>query len=179
MITASTIVFVALGAIFAYSFYAVLVAGQLSLGQAGFASLAAFTAAAVTPDPDPIGDLPALLRAVLIGMAVGAAAALLPGLPPMRVRGVFLAIATLGFAEAVRILMLNQEWTGGANGLPVPRVVTPAIAWLALILVGYWFWRMGPSRYGRALAAIREDELAARAMGVDVGRHRLAAFVTA
>jgi len=179
MITASTIVFVALGAIFAYSFYAVLVAGQLSLGQAGFASLAAFTAAAVTPDPDQIGDLPALLLAVLIGMAVGAAAALLLGLPTMRLRGVFLAIATLGFAEAVRILMLNQEWTGGANGLPVPRVVTPAIAWLALILVGYWFWRMGPSRYGRALAAIREDELAARAMGVDVGRHRLAAFVTA
>jgi branched-chain amino acid transport system permease protein len=53
------------------------------------------------------------------------------------------------------------------------------MAWTALAVVGYWFWRMGRSRYGRALEAIREDELAARSMGIDVGRHRLAAFVTA
>ncbi|MFC7623767.1 ATP-binding cassette domain-containing protein [Microlunatus sp. GCM10028923] len=179
MITDSTLVFIALGAIFAFSFYAVLVAGQLSLGQAGFASLAAFTAAALTPDPDQIGDLPALLIAIVIGMAVGSAAALLLGLPTMHLRGVFLAIATLGFAEAVRILILNQSWTGGANGMNVPKILTPGIAWVILIVVAYWFWRMAPSRYGRALVAIREDELAARAMGVDVGRHRLSAFVTA
>jgi branched-chain amino acid transport system permease protein len=52
------------------------------------------------------------------------------------------------------------------------------MAWAALAVVAYWFWRMGRSRYGRALEAIREDELAARSMGIDVGRHRLAAFVT-
>ncbi|GAB3749694.1 branched-chain amino acid ABC transporter ATP-binding protein/permease [Microlunatus parietis] len=179
MITDSTLVFIALGAIFAFSFYAVLVAGQLSLGQAGFASLAAFTAAALTPDPDQIGDLPALLIAIVIGMAVGSAAALLLGLPTMHLRRVFLAIATLGFAEAVRIVILNQSWTGGANGMNVPKILTPGIAWVILVVVAYWFWRMAPSRYGRALVAIREDELAARAMGVDVGRHRLSAFVTA
>ncbi len=178
MITDSTLVFIALGAIFAFSFYAVLVAGQLSLGQAGFASMAAFTSAALVPDPDVIGDLPALLIAIAIGMVVGAVAAVLLGLPTMHLRGVFLAIATLGFAEAVRILVLNQSWTGGANGMSVPKILTPGVAWVILILVAYWFWRMGPSRYGRALAAIREDELAARAMGVDVGRHRLSAFVT-
>jgi branched-chain amino acid transport system permease protein len=176
---ATTLTFIALGAIFAYSFYAVLIAGQLSLGQAGFASLAAFSAASLAPSGDDVGDLPALLIAVAIGMAVGALAAVVLGLPTMHLRGVFLAIATLGFAEAVRVVLLNSEWTGGAQGLAVPRILTVGIAWIALAVVAYWFWRMGRSRYGRALEAIREDELAARSMGIDVGRHRLAAFITA
>ena len=179
MISDSTLVFIALGAIFAYSFYAVLVAGQLSLGQAGFASMAAFSSAVLAPDPDEFGDLPTLLVAIAIGMAVGALAAVVLGLPTMHLRGVFLAIATLGFAEAVRILILNQEWTGGAQGMRVPKVVDPIMAWVILAVVAYWFARMSRSRYGRALEAIREDELAARAMGIDVGRHRLAAFVNA
>jgi branched-chain amino acid transport system permease protein len=63
--------------------------------------------------------------------------------------------------------------------MTVPKVVTPAIAWAVLAVVAYWFWRSGPTRYGRALEAIREDELAAGAMGIDVGRHRLGAFATA
>ncbi|WP_448615873.1 branched-chain amino acid ABC transporter ATP-binding protein/permease [Modestobacter sp. URMC 112] len=176
---ATPLTFVALGAIFAYSFYAVLIAGQLSLGQAGFAALGAFAGAGLGPSPDDVGDVPALLVAIVIGMAVGALAAVVLGLPTMHLRGVFLAIATLGFAEAVRIVLLNSEWTGGAQGLSVPRVLTVGMAWTALAVVAYWFWRMGRSRFGRALEAIREDELAARAMGVDVGRHRLAAFVTA
>lgn len=175
----SVLVFIALNGIMAASFYAVLVAGQLSLGQAGFAAIGGFTAAALAPSPDDIGDVPALIIAILIGMTIGALAAALLGLPTMHLRGVFLAIATLGFAEAVRILLINSEWTGGANGMPVPRVVTPIIAWILLAVVLYWFWRQGPSRYGRALSAIREDELAARAMGINVGRHRLSAFVTA
>ncbi|WP_104522842.1 branched-chain amino acid ABC transporter ATP-binding protein/permease [Blastococcus atacamensis] len=175
---ATTLTFIALGAIFAYSFYAVLIAGQLSLGQAGFASLAAFSAVALAPSAADVGDVPALLTAIVIGMGVGAAASIVLGLPTMHLRGVFLAIATLGFAEAVRVVLLNAEWTGGAQGLGVPRVLTVGMAWTALAVVAYWFWRMGGSRYGRALEAIREDELAARAMGIDVGRHRLAAFVT-
>ncbi|MDO5739336.1 MAG: branched-chain amino acid ABC transporter ATP-binding protein/permease [Ornithinimicrobium sp.] len=175
----AVVVFIALNAILAYSFYAVLVAGELSLGQAGFAALGGFTAAAWAPSPAEIGELPSLLVAIVIGMVVGSVAAIVLGLPTMHLRGVFLAIATLGFAEAVRILLINAEWTGGANGMSVPKVVTPLIAWVALALVVYWFWRQGPSSFGRALAAIREDELAARAMGIDVGRHRLAAFTAA
>lgn len=178
MFTESTIVFIALGAIFAFSFYAVLVAGQLSLGQAGFAGLAAFVAVALAPDPDAVGDVPALLIALVIGIGVGAATAVLLGLPTMHLRGVFLAIATLGFAEAMRILIINMEWTGGAQGTSVPKIVTPLMAWAVVLVLAYVFWRQGPSRYGRALAAIREDELAARAMGIDVGRHRLGAFIT-
>ncbi len=179
MLGDATITFIALGGVFAFSFYAVLVAGQLSLGQAGFAALAAYGAVVLAPGPDEIGDIPALLLAIAVGTLIGAAAAVVLGLPTMHLRGVFLAIATLGFAEAVRILVVNSETLGGAQGLQVPKVVTPTIAWICLLLVAYWFWRQGPSRYGRALAAIREDELAARAMGIDVGRHRLQAFVTA
>lgn len=179
MLTESTITFIALGAIFAYSFYAVLVAGQLSLGQAGFASLAAFISASLAPSPDAVGAIPALLVAIGIGMVVGSIAAVVLGLPTMHLRGVFLAIATLAFAEAVRILLLNQDWTGGAEGMAVPKILTPTFAWVVLALVAYWFARQGRSRYGRALEAIREDELAARAMGIDVGRHRLSAFVAA
>ncbi|GAB3171417.1 branched-chain amino acid ABC transporter ATP-binding protein/permease [Myceligenerans halotolerans] len=179
MFTDSTLVFVALAGIFAFSFYAVLVAGQLSLGQAGFAALAAYASAVLAPDPAEAGDAVTLVVALGIGVVVGAVAAVLLGLPTMRLRGVFLAIATLGFAEAVRILLVNAEWTGGAQGMSVPKIVTPGIAWALLAVVAYLFWRQGPTRYGRALAAIREDELAARATGIDVGAHRLTAFVTA
>ena len=179
LLSPSTLVFIALGAIFAYSFYAVLVAGQLSLAQAGFAALAAFSAVVVAPKPADVGPWATLAIALVVGMVVGAAAAFVLGLPTMRLRGVFLAIATLAFAEAVRILIINMEWTGGASGMRVPKILTPGVAWFLLALVAYWFWRQGPSRHGRALEAIREDELAARAMGIDVGRHRMLAFVTA
>ncbi|MDQ3383490.1 MAG: ABC transporter, partial [Actinomycetota bacterium] len=81
MLGEATLVFIALGGIFAYSFYAVLVAGQLSLGQAGFAALAAFIAASLAPAAGDVGDVPALLAAIAIGMTVGAVAAVLLGLP--------------------------------------------------------------------------------------------------
>jgi len=177
--TESTLVFIALNGIFAFSFYAVLIAGQLSLAQAGFAGIAAFAAVSIAPAPTEWGPVPTLLFSIAVGMAVGALAALILGLPTMRLRGVFLAIATLGFAEAIRIFILNSEWTGGAQGMSVPKILNPAIAWIVLAIVTYWFWRQARSRYGRALEAIREDELAARSIGINVGGHRLTAFLTA
>ena len=173
----STLTLIALTAIFAYSFYAVLMAGQLSLGQAGLASLGGFSATLVVPE-EPIGGLSQLVVGIPAGMLVGAGVAFLLGLPVMRLRGVFLAIATLGFGEMVRIVLINAEWTGGAQGTVVPKLVTPGIAWIALLLVVYWFWRLSGSRLGHALSAVREDELAARAMGIDISRHRMIAFVT-
>ena len=173
----ATLTLIALTAVFAYSFYAVLMAGQLSLGQAGLASLAGFSATLVVPD-EPVAGLSPLVVGLPVGVLVGALVAFLLGLPVMRLRGVFLAIATLGFAEMVRIVLINAEWTGGAQGTVLPKLVTPGIAWTCLAVVVYGFWRLGGSRLGRALAAVREDELAARAMGVDVTRHRMTAFVT-
>ena len=173
----ATLTLIALSAIFAYSFYAVLMAGQLSLGQAGLASLAGFSATLVVPD-EPVAGLSPLVVGLPVGVLVGAGVAFLLGLPVMRLRGVFLAIATLAFAEMVRIVLINAEWTGGAQGTVLPKLVTPGIAWTCLAVVVYGFWRLGGSRLGRALAAVREDELAARSMGVDVTRTRMTAFVT-
>lgn len=176
---ASLLAFIALTGILAYSFYAVLIAGQLSLAQVGLASLAAFTSSLVVPSEPLFGVVPPLLVGVVFGMAVGAIAAFVLGLPVMRLRGVFLAIATLAFGEMVRIFLINQSWTNGAQGLSFPKLVGPELAWVALALVAFWFWRMSGSRMGRAFAAIREDELAATTMGIDVTRYRMASFVVA
>jgi branched-chain amino acid transport system permease protein len=168
----SAVVFVGINGILAFSMYAVLIAGQLSLAQAGFASIAAYTSAVLTMEaglPFPV--------VLVIGMAVAAGAALLLGLPVLRLRGVFLAIATIGFGEVVRITALNLDVTGGAIGLrPIPRLTQLWHVYLALGTCAYLFWRMRPSRLGRSLAALKEDEVAARAMGIDTVRVKLFAF---
>lgn len=169
----AVIVFVAINGVLAYSMYAVLIAGQLSLAQAAFASIAAYTSALLTIH---LGW--PLLAVTIAGVLAGALAAFLLGLPVLRLRGVFLAIATLGFGEMVRILVLNLEVTGGAQGLRgIPKVVGVWQAWLALAVCAWFFARLGPSRRGLGLAALRQDETAASAMGVDVVRYRMFAFV--
>jgi len=168
----AVLVFMAINGVLAFSMYAVLIAGQLSLAQAAFASIAAYTSALLTIHlglPFPL--------VVVVGVSVGAVVALLLGLPVLRLRGVFLAIATIGFGEMVRIVALNLDITGGAIGLrPIPKVVTLWQAYLALALCACFFWRLRPSKLGRGLAALREDEVAARAMGIDVVRYKLFAF---
>lgn len=169
----AALVFVAINGVLAFSMYAVLIAGQLSLAQAALASIGAYTSALITMNlgwPFPV--------VVVIGVCVGAVTALLLGLPVLRLRGVFLAIATIGFGEMVRILALNLDITGGAIGLrPIPKVVGLWHAYVALALCAYFFWRLRPSKLGRGLAALREDEIAARAMGIDVVRYKLFAFM--
>lgn len=173
------ITLIALTAILAYSFYAVLLAGQLSLAQIGLASLAAFTSILVVPEEPLFGVIPPLVIGIVFGMAVGMIAAFILGLPVVRLRGVFLAIATLAFAEMVRIFLINQSWTNGAQGMSFPKLVGPITAWVLLILVAFWFWRLSGSRLGRTFDAIREDELAALSMGINVARYRMASFVIA
>ncbi len=115
---------IGLAVVFAFSFYAVLYAGQLSLAQAGFASIGGFTAAAlIHEDTRLLGFVPPLVSALVIGAIVGAVIAFVLGLPVLRLRGVYLAIATLGFGEVVRIVFINSEWTGRASGLSTPKLV--------------------------------------------------------
>lgn len=175
----SLITFLALSAILAYSFYAVLLAGQLSLAQLGIASLAAFTSTLVVPDAPLFGVIPPIVIGIVFGVMMGMIVAFILGLPLIRLRGVFLAIATLAFAEMVRIFLINQSWTHGAQGMSFPKLVTPVIAVVALVIVAFAFWRLGGSRLGRAFEAIREDELAATSMGINVARYRMASFVIA
>ncbi len=175
----SLVTLIALSAILAYSFYAVLLAGQLSLAQLGLASLAAFTSTLVVPSEPLLGFIPPLVVGLVFGIAIGMVAAFILGLPLMRLRGVFLAIATLAFAEMVRIFLINQSWSNGAQGKSFPKLVGPGTAWIVLVIVAFCFWRLAGSRLGRAFNAIREDELAAASMGINVASHRMLSFVIA
>jgi branched-chain amino acid transport system permease protein len=177
---ATQLALIGLAVVFAFSFYAVLYAGQLSLAQAGFASIGGFTAAAlIGKDTRLLGFVPPLVSAIVIGAIVGAVVALVLGLPVLRLRGVYLAIATLGFGEVVRIVFINSEWTGRASGLSTPKLVDWWSVWIVVAILVYLFARMTRSRLGRGYAAIREDELAATALGIDVPRHKMYAVITA
>lgn len=165
--------FIGINALLGLSLYMTLSAGLLSLANAGFMAIGAYVSALLTLEqgwPFPV---------VLLAGALAAAAVAVPlGVPVLRLRGVFLAIATIGFGEVTRIVILNTDVTRGALGLP--NIPTRTETWhiyvlAALLLAGYW--RLRRSRMGYALEAIKEDEPAARTMGIATTRYKLAAFV--
>lgn len=148
-------------------------AGQLSLGHAAFMGIGAYTAAIVTLS----WDVPFVL-ALMLGSVSAAFFGLLLGLPTLRLRGDYLAIATLGFGEIIRVAILNLEITGGAFGLRgIPKETNLAIAFTSAVAVCLASKRLTKSRFGRALTAIREDEVAARAVGINSTFYKVSAFV--
>ncbi|WP_353174348.1 branched-chain amino acid ABC transporter permease [Paracandidimonas soli] len=158
----------------ALSIYLTLSCGMLTLANAAFMSIGAYTGAILTLDHDvPFG------LAIAAAMALPALVAFIMGRPLLRLSGVYLAMATLAFGEVVRIVMLNAEpLTGGALGLNgIPQLTQPWHIVLALVLVLLLLWRFRRSRIGRAFDAIREDETAASLMGIDVNAHKTLAFV--
>lgn len=165
--------FMLVNALLGLSLYFTLSAGQLSLANGAFMGIGAYTAALLTIK----ADAPFLL-ALLGGALLPAVIAVPLGLPILRLRGVFLAIATIAFGEVVRIVGLNLHITGGALGLSgIPEKTKFWHLLLALALTLYLLWRLRDSRMGKACAAIREDESAARTMGIDTARYKLIAFV--
>ena len=170
----SLFAFVGINGLLALSVYATLCCGQLSLANAGFMAIGAYTGALIT------------LRAPAVPFfLVLAASALLPaivavplGLPVLRLRGVFLAIATVGFGEVVRLFFVNWDYTNGALGLvAIPQRTHLWTIALALALALFVLGRLRGSRAGYALEAIREDETAARTMGIYTTGHKLAMLV--
>jgi branched-chain amino acid transport system permease protein len=161
--------------------------GQFSLGHAGFMAVGAYTAAKITIAlsgakiaflPAAISDQVVFAFALLAGMATAALAGLLVGMPSLRLRGDYLAIVTLGFGEIIRSIIENMVFLGqatGLSGLP-PRTNLPwvGIGAIATIVMAQ---RLAISTQGRALFAIREDEVAAEAMGVDTTGYKVRAFV--
>lgn len=149
--------------------------GQLSLGHAAFMSIGAFSGALLTIRT----GLP-LPLAILAGGLFAALASLLVGWPILRLSGDYLAICTLGFAEIVKVLFLNLEITNRAFGLTVPAPSTviplPLLVLLTALAVSLLAQSMKSSRFGRALMAIRDDEIAAEATGINVAGHKLQAF---
>src|SRR5947207_1674532 len=166
-------------------------AGQFSLGHAGFMAIGAYSAAFLTffyfmpyINKFPEGTEQWLLQnvcllvAVLVGGLVAALAGYVVGLPSLRLRGDYLAIVTLGFGEIIRVVILNINKIGGARGLSgIPNWVD--LFWVYLfcgvtILIS---WRLVRSSVGRAFLAVREDEIAAEAMGVDATKYKVKAFI--
>lgn len=158
----------------ALSIYLTLSCGMLTLANAAFMSIGAYTGAILTLEYEtPFG------LAIAAAMALPALVAFIMGRPLLRLSGVYLAMATLAFGEVVRIVMLNAEpLTGGALGLNgIPQLTQPWHIVLALALVLLLLWRFRRSRIGRAFDAIREDETAASLMGINVNAHKTLAFV--
>ncbi|MDH7571396.1 MAG: branched-chain amino acid ABC transporter permease, partial [Armatimonadota bacterium] len=157
------------------------IAGQFSLGHMGFAAVGGYTAAAITvflgAADQGATSTPLFLLALLCGGLTAAAAGVLVGLPTLRLRGDYLAIATLGFGEIVRVVLINIPALGGPagfKGIPSNTTLFWSFSWaLATVLV---VRNLRFSRHGRALLAIREDEVAAEAMGVPTVRLKVAAF---
>jgi branched-chain amino acid transport system permease protein len=147
--------------------------GQLSLGHATFMGLGAYSATLLVLKL----HLPFLV-ALILGAAVAAIFGFIIGVPTLRLKGDYLAIATLGFGEIMRNIILNLKITGGPMGLRgIPKVTNIYIVVIAVVLTIFSLNRIMNSRVGKSLIAIREDELAAEAMGINTTRFKILAFV--
>jgi len=147
--------------------------GQLSLGHATFMGLGAYGATLFTLKL----HFPFVLSLIL-GAVVAAAFGFIIGVPTLRLKGDYLAIATLGFGEIVKNILLNLEITGGPMGLRgIPKITNIYIGVLALAFVVFSLNRIMNSRVGRSFIAIREDELAAEAMGINTTKYKIQAFI--
>jgi branched-chain amino acid transport system permease protein len=173
------IVYIGINAILAVSLNLINgITGQFSLGHAGFLAIGAYVSAACTmfawPQAPPTV---ALALALVAGGLAAAAAGFLVGIPTLRLRGDYLAIATLGMGEIIRVVILNIEAVGGARGLfGIPTLAGFFSVYACALVCVVTLWRLVSSGKGRAFFAIREDEVAAAAMGVDTTRYKIAAF---
>lgn len=176
--------------------------GQFSIGHAGFMAIGAYTSAWLSMGtdgaPSPFAFFGGPLEPInfiLFGIAGGTLAAIagwIVGQPSLRLRGDYLAIVTLGFGEIIRVVLLNSEAIGGARGLfgiPSPNAIslgplTISPFWVSFAVAIFWvvttflvLWRLVHSIHGRTFLSVREDEIAAQAMGIDTTAVKVKAFV--
>ena len=169
----SLIFTVGVNGLLALSIYAVLAIGQLSLGQAAFMGIGAYVSALLTLHFD--WPFPLVLLAAMI---VPALAALLIGGPTLKLTGVYLALATIALGEVLRIFCNASDLTGGALGLSgIPNKTTFALIYALLALALLAFVLVARSRIGRAMEAMREDEVAAGVMGINLPLMKMGALV--
>jgi branched-chain amino acid transport system permease protein len=163
------------------------ITGQFSLGHAGFMAVGAYTAAALSTGllaglfADPALCHVALLIEIPVAAALAGLAGYMVGLPSLRLKGDYLAIVTLGFGEIIRVALLNSQSLGGARGfigIPgIPGVGSAFWVFGVLSLAILFCTRLMEGSYGRALLSVREDEVAAEALGLDSTRYKVGAFV--
>jgi len=166
---------IGINALLALSLSVCLRAGQLALAQAAFAGIAGYVSAIAVVDahwPLPLAAASAIATSTLVGAALA--------LPVERLRGVFLAIATIGFGEIVRVLADNLTITGGAEGFTgIPRVLNTYWIYGVLLAVGALFFAARGTRFALAIQTTREDEAAAQGVGIDTGSVRIATLACA
>lgn len=147
--------------------------GQLSLGHAGFMAVGAYISVIITN----YFELPFILG--LLGGCLGAAiAGFIIGVPTLRLKGDYLAIATLGFGEIIRVVLQNIQYVGGPAGISGIAKETNWI-WLfgSVVLTIIVIQNIINSSYGRAIISVREDEIASEVMGVNITNYKVLAFV--
>ena len=156
------------------------ITGQLSLGQAGFMALGAYSCAIITQAgvPMPLSVVCAVILTSVAGLIIG--------FPTLKLKGDYLAIVTLGFGEIIRVLLVNfKDLTGGPNGKQFISVLVmmPQLSWLiiagALVIVLTLVQNILRSPYGRSIFAVREDEIAAGSCGISVFRFKMVGFIIA
>jgi branched-chain amino acid transport system permease protein len=187
---ARLLVFIAINVILATSLNLINgFTGQFSIGHAGFMAVGAYSSAyfsvtygkAIEASLGSMGETAAtsvvLIIAIAIGALVAAVMGLIVGIPSLRLKGDYLAIVTLGFAEIIRIVILNIDAVGGATGFQVPGYAN--FLWIGIftVITVVVIHNIVRSDTGRALISIREDELAAEAMGVNTTRYKVTSFV--
>jgi branched-chain amino acid transport system permease protein len=166
------------------------VTGQFSIGHAGFYAIGGYTSAALVvyggPSiraltkfmPSMVQDTILLLAGMLAGAAAAGLAGLAVGIPSLRLRGDYLAIVTLGFGEIIRVFILNIDAIGGSRGFSgIPQLSNFFWVYLLVLITIVTIRNVIQSSYGRAFISIRDDEIAAEAMGVDTTRHKVMSFV--
>ena len=167
------------------------ITGQFSLGHAGFMAIGAYvTGAAIKHfDPSGLSGEFTFLALLILGGLFAALAGFLIGIPTLRLRGDYLAIATLGFGEIIYTLIINRERIGGTETDPlfeiggssglhgIPIFTNFFWAYAAVVVCVVAVWRLAYSAKGLAFRSVREDEIAAGAMGVDTTYYKVAAFV--
>lgn len=147
------------------------ITGQFSIGHAGFLAVGAYISAIFTMKL----SMPFLV-AILAGAIVAAIAGVIIGVPTLRLKGDYLAIATLGFAEIIRIIFINIDYVGGAAGMQVTQQSTWTTAYVLVVITIIIIANFTNSRHGRACVAIREDEIAADSMGIHTTYYKVIAF---
>lgn len=191
-----TVLFIIVNAILAMSLNLVNgYTGQFSLGHAGFMAIGAYFSAYATTSlkifPEQLSLLNYFIAALGGGILAGIAGYLV-GQPSLRLKGDYLAIVTLGFGEIIRVILLNLDFLGGARGFAgvpsFPEISLGAVV-ISRFVVGYSYaiiwalicffviWRLMKSSHGRTFLAVREDEIAAEAMGINTTQTKVRAFV--
>ena len=170
--TESILIFVGINTILAYSLYIPMSTNQISGGQGAFMGIGAYFSAAMTVNfhlPFPV----ALLAGGLLSGCVG----VLVGFPALRIRGLYLVIMTLGFAEVVRVFFLTSEYFGAAYGFSkIQELTTLTNVTAVLVLIVFAVYRLERSYLGRALEAIKENDLAAETLGVNITKLKVLMF---